>query len=455
MLFGTARWLDVPAIANPVDRRNAPMLQIVLGLLATLPPLLWCYRVFGSDLPWRPGETASLVTSLVISALALWSLVLIRRGRFQWAVRQMLIVVAAMMVVSYAMAGLISHTFEQPIQVMWLLVAGMMIGRGALWAMYVVLVVAMLLGANTDATRTGEPLIEALADVGVRSIMFFMITIVVDRTSAALRGSLAEATAQTISLADANRRIMEESAARERAQTQLLHAQRVEAVGRMASGVAHDFNHLLTLMLGYVDRGRHADSPKELDAVLSGVEMAVRRATAITHKLLRFARDDARQLERFDAGEAVREVVPMLRQTLGPRIPLTLELPDQPCPIIFDRAQFALMLLNLTANSAQAMPEGGSFGLRLAPSASERQLLIAVRDTGHGMPEDVAERIFEPFFTTKPAGQGTGLGLAVVAGLVADARGTITVESRPGDGSTFSIRLPIADDDQRQNERAA
>ncbi|PBJ81805.1 histidine kinase [Lysobacteraceae bacterium NML93-0399] len=455
MSSGITRWLDAPRIADPVDRRNAPMLQAVLGLLAILPPLLWLYRGIGTDLPWKPGETASLVTSLVISALALWSLLLIRKGRFQWAVRQMLAVVAAMMLVSYSMAGLMSHTFEQPIQVMWLLVAGMMIGRRALWGMYAVLVLAMVLGAHTDANRTGEPLGEALADVGVRTVMFLLITFVVDRTSAALRGSLSEATRQAASLADANKALSEEIAARERAQAQLLHAQRVEAVGRMASGVAHDFNHLLTLMLGYVDRGRHAESPQELDAVLSGIDMAVRRATAITHKLLRFARDDVQQLERFDASDTVREIVPMLRQTLGPRVSLVLDVTERPCPIVFDRAQFALMLLNLTANAAQAMPEGGRFQLRVSRSATDDDVSIEVSDSGHGIPADVLKHIFDPFFTTRPAGQGTGLGLAVVAGLVADSQGTIAVDSRPGKGATFVIRLPTSKEEQQKNGRAA
>ncbi|NYZ62400.1 ATP-binding protein [Luteimonas deserti] len=437
------RWLDVPRIQDPVDRRNAPMLQVVLGLLASIPPLLWAYRVFGSGLAWRPGETASLVTSLVISAIALWSLVLIRRGRFQWAIRQMLVVVAAMMLVSYAMAGLMSHTFEQPIQVMWLFVAGMMVGRRALWAMFAVLVAAMVLGGHSDATRTGEPLSEAMADVGVRTVMFLLITIVVDRTSSALRNSLSEATRQAVTLADTNRRLSDEIVARERAQAQLLHAQKVEAVGRMASGVAHDFNHLLTLMLGYVERGRRSRDISEIDAVLGGLEMAVRRATAITHKLLAFARNDARQLERFDAVDALREIVPMLRQTLGPRIPLELDLPDTAVPIMFDRAQFALAVLNLTANAAQAMPEGGRFSLVLGSPDADGHVRLDAVDTGHGIPDELQAQIFEPFFTTRPPGEGTGLGLAVVAGLMADAGGSLTVDSAPGQGARFSMRLPV------------
>lgn len=439
-----SRWLDVPALTDPVDRRNAPMLQVVLVLLGGVPPMLWLYRVFGSAIAWRPGETASLITSLVVSALAIWSLVLIRRGRFQWAIRQLMVVVAAMTLVSYANAGLLATTHEQPLQVMWLLAAGMMIGRRALWSMYGALLVAMTLGALTDVERMGEPLVPALADVGVRAVMFLVIVVVVDRTTAALRDSLGEATRHANALAEANVRLSDEITARERAQAQLLHAQKVEAVGRMASGVAHDFNHLLGLMLGYLARGRGSRDPDELAEILSGLELAVRRATAITHKLLRFARDDTRTLERFDAAEAVREIIPMLRQTLGPRIALDLDLTDAPCPILFDRAQFALAVLNLTANAAQAMPDGGRFGLRLAPADGDRALRLDVTDTGQGIAAELQPRIFEPFFTTRPAGQGTGLGLAVVAGLIGDANGTIDVESRPGEGSRFRIQLPLA-----------
>lgn len=444
MPFAMNRWLDVPRIQDPVDRRNAPMLQVVLGLLASIPPLLWTYRVFGSAMEWRPGETASLVTSLVISAIAFWSLVLIRRGRFQWAIRQMLVVVAAMMLVSYSSAGLLANTHEQPLQVMWLLVAGMMIGRRALWLMYGVLLLATTLGAIMDAVPEGNTLDQVLGDIVVRGTMFLLIAIVIDRTSAALRSSLVDATQQASALAATNARLEEEIVARARAQDQLLHAQKVEAVGRMASGVAHDFNHLLTLMLGYVERGRRSRDATEIDAVLSGLEMAVRRATAITHKLLAFARNDARQLERFDAAEAVREIVPMLRQTLGPRIPLDLALPETPIPIVFDRAQFALAILNLTANAAQAMPDGGRFSLVLGSTDADGHVQLDVVDTGHGIPADLQSQIFEPFFTTRPPGQGTGLGLAVVAGLVADANGTLAVESTTGHGTRFRIRLPLA-----------
>ncbi|KLI97423.1 hypothetical protein WQ56_17095 [Luteimonas sp. FCS-9] len=437
----------MPAIADPVDRRNAPMLQVVLALLGVAPPLLWLYRALVSDLAWRPGETASLLTSLAISAIALWSLALIRRGRFQWAIRQLMVVVALLMIAAYAGAGLMAQTFEQPIQVMWMFVAGMVIGRRALWAMYGALLVAMTLGALTDSRLTGEALGPSLADVGVRAVMFLLIAVVIDGIAAALRGSLDEANRHARALADANARLSDEIAARERAQAQLLHAQRVEAIGRMASGVAHDFNHLLALMLGYVERGRRAADPHELAAAFAGLDVAVQRATAITHKLLHFARDDGRRIERFDAVAAARDAVPMLRQTLGPRIAFDLDLAQAPCPIVFDRAQFALALLNLAANAAQAMPDGGRFGLRIAgeDDAGDGMVGIEVSDTGHGIAPELQARIFEPFFTTRPAGQGTGLGLAVVADLVADAGGTLAVDSAPGAGARFRLRLPRAE----------
>lgn len=450
MRSALTRWLDVPRIQDPVDRRNAPMLQVVLGLLGAIPPLLWAYRVFGTPLPWRPGETASLITSLLISAIAIWSLVLIRRGRFQWAIRQLMVVVAAMMLVSYASAGLLANTHEQPLQVMWLLVAGMMIGRRALWSMYGVLLLATTLGAIADAAPEGDTLDQVLADIVVRGVMFLLIAIVVDRTSAALRSSLVDATRQATALAVTNARLEEEIAARARVQDQLLHAQKVEAVGRMASGVAHDFNHLLTLMLGYIERGQRSDDPAEHAAVFVGLDSAVRRATAITHKLLAFARNDAPHLERFDAVDALREIVPMLRQTLGPRIRLDLQLPATPAPILFDRAQFGLAILNLTANAAHAMPDGGRFSLVLGEPDANGELQLDVVDTGHGIPAELQSRIFEPFFTTRPPGQGTGLGLAVVAGLMADAGGSLTVDSTPGQGSRFRMRLPLALEERQQ-----
>jgi len=440
-------WLHRPAIADPVDRRNAPMLQVVLLILGTLPPLMWLYRIVGTDIAWRPGETASLLASLFISGMAVFCLALVRRGRFQWAIRQLLVVVAAMLLVAYASGGISSQTYEQPLQVMWLFVAGVMIGRPALWAMYAVLVAALFIGALSEAQMAGTSLQHLVGDATIRSVMFLLIAVVVDRSVAALRGSLEEAIRKGDELALANTRLQAEIAARERAQEQLIHAQKVEAVGRMASGVAHDFNHLLTLILGYVERGKAGHDDQEWLRILAGVESAARRGTAITHKLLNFSRYDITRPERFDACEALGEMRPMLVQTLGAGIHLEMNLPSGACQIMFDRAQFGLVVLNCTINAAQAMPDGGRFEVMLRPLPDEATIEILLRDTGPGIAPEIRDRIFEPFFTTKRVGQGTGLGLAIVSGLVTAAEGSIQVQSEPGQGATFLIRLPVAAED--------
>jgi len=435
-------WLRHPRIEDPVDRRNAPMLQIVLLLLAGLPPLLWLYRIFGTDIAWRPGETTSLATSLSISAAALFSFILLRRGRYQWAIRQMLAVAAVLLLVGYASSGLTANTYEQPIQVMWLFAAGVMVGRRALWAMYAILAVALLLGAASEARMVGDAR-HLVGDAVIRAAMFLLVAVVVDRTSIALRRSLDEAIQRGHELASVNQRLQEEMAERERTREQLLQAQKVEAVGHMASGVAHDFNHLLALILGYAGRGRLSRDPDEMQEVIAGIESAARRASAITHKLLSFSRYDATRPVRFDAREALEEMEPMLRQAMGREIALHLDVPATPCPIEFDRSQFGLAILNLATNAAQAIKDAGTVAISLSrgPAGTIR---IVLRDSGPGIPPEVQARMFEPFFTTKPAGQGTGLGLPIVRGLVDEAGGRIRVQSAPGTGTAVEITLPLA-----------
>jgi signal transduction histidine kinase len=441
------RWLWRAPVADPVDRRNAPMLQVVLLLLGTTPPLMWAYRVFGADIPWRPGELQGMAMSLLVSATALAGVLLIRRGRFQWAIRQMLVVIAATVVISYALHGFNAGRYEQPLLVVWIVLAGLMVGRRALWLMYGAVVLAFVLGSLADARAATDPIDTGLnlAFNGlIHAVMFLLIAVVVDRSVTALRETLADATGRGDELALANRRLEAEMVERERVQGQLVHAQKVEAVGRLASGVAHDFNHLLGLILGYAAKGRGSDDRAELQQALAGVESAGRRAAAVAHKLLDFARRDALRIERFDAGDAVRELQPMLRQLFDPSVRIGVALPESALPIAFDRARFDLLVLNIAANANHAMPEGGRFDITLRRSHDDERLVLELRDSGHGMDDTVRARLFEPFFTTKPAGQGTGLGLSVVRDLVVAADGAIAVDSAPGQGTTVRIELPFA-----------
>jgi signal transduction histidine kinase len=441
------RWLASAPIDDPVDRRNAPMLQIVLILIGCVPPLMWLYRIAISALPWRPGETASVLMSLALSTMAWIGLAMIRRGRFRAAASLVLGVVALLMVLSYATSGLAAQVYEQPVQVVWIAIAGLVLGRRALWWMYGWMIVAFAIGFAVDV-RAGRITAASLADeaigAAITAILFLLIAIVIDRAVAALRESLREANRRGNELVRINRRLEAEIAEHARVRDQLVHALKVEAVGRLASGVAHDFNNLLGLMLGYAQRSRNSREPDELRRSLDGMESAARRAASITQNLLNFSRNDAMRIELFDAGRAIREMEPMLKQLLDPSIRMRIAVAgDEALPVRFDPAQFALIALNVAANANHAMPDGGRFEIDVQPCGPYVDVVFT--DTGPGVAEDLRERIFEPFFTTKPSGQGTGLGLAVAANLVRNAGGTLDVENAPGAGARFRMRLPRAE----------
>lgn len=441
------RWLgDVPVV-DPVERRNAPMVQVILLLLASAASLLWIYRIVFSGIPWRPGETGDLLTSLGVIAVCFGGVVLIRYGRFQWATRQVLAVVAAMLLTAYARNGFDVQGYEQPINVVWLVLAGLIVGRPALWVMYAVFVLAFALGIATDVARDLAATVPSkfstsnrIASGVIAAAIFLLVTLVIDRSVAALRAALRDANRRGDELARTNARLGEEIAERERVTEQLIHARKVEAVGHLASGVAHDFNHLLGLVLGHARRGLRSEALDEAKDALGGIDSAARRATAVAQTLLNFSRRDATRIEVFDVNEALAELRPMLAQVFDAGVRLHIEPAAAPATVSFDRNQFTLLVLNIATNAHQAMPEGGTFRIGV-DAGTTGTVSITFADTGQGMSDEVRQRIFEPFFTTKPAGQGTGLGLAVVANLVAAAGGRIEVDSRPGHGTLFHIEL--------------
>ncbi|HEX6105807.1 MAG TPA: GAF domain-containing protein, partial [Gemmatimonadales bacterium] len=251
--------------------------------------------------------------------------------------------------------------------------------------------------------------------------------------------------------------------ARRRAEAQVQAAQRMEAVGRLAGGVAHEINNALQGVLGFtsfVRRSLAPGDPRLRD--VAEIERAGTRAADITHQLLAFSRRQVRQPTHLDAARIVAEFAPMLQQALGPEREMALE-SLAGAPVHADRGQLEQVLLNLTLNARDAVPSGGrliigvdrvAVGADLAAAAQSgdeaehpppgEYVRIEFRDTGTGMTPEVRERIFEPFFTTKEPGKGTGLGLSVVYGIVRQSGGFITVETEPGRGSTFRIHLPAA-----------
>ncbi len=434
-----AWWRGAP-IADPVDRRNAPMLQLISLLLAVLPALAWAYRAFAVDIPWRPGELTSMALSLSVCAGAALSFALIRHGRFAWASRLLLVVFAASVVPAYLTTGFGAQRFEQPVLVIWMAIAALVVGRGALWLMFACIVAAFFLGISVDASRKGDAA-ALYGDAAFSAAMFLMIVIVLDRSSAALRQSLNDATARGNQLAATNQRLQQEINERELAQEQLIHARKVEAVGRLAGGVAHDFGNIMAVISGYARKGLRAGQVEDGRASFEGIEAAARRATLLTHKLMTFARQDDYAEEIFDAAGALVDIQTMLRQLLKPEVELRFALGDAPSPIRMDRNRFELMVLNIAANADHAMPHGGVFSIGVA-QGDDGGSVLEFADSGTGMGEEVLARIFDPFFTTKPAGEGTGLGLSVIRDLVTRAGGTISATSQLGAGTAFKVALP-------------
>jgi PAS domain S-box-containing protein len=231
--------------------------------------------------------------------------------------------------------------------------------------------------------------------------------------------------------------------AEERAELEhrLAQAQRLESVGQLAGGVAHDFNNLLSVILtcvGFATRELPADHPVRDD--VEEIGRAADRAAALTRQLLMFSRREVVKPEVLDVGGLLRDLERLLNRTLSERIALRITVGPGLLPVLADRAQLEQVLVNLAVNARDAMLDGGT--LAIAVAGVSDGVRITVVDDGTGMLEEVRDRAFEPFFTTKDPGQGTGLGLATVHGIVTDSGGTVDIESAPGKGTSVTIFLP-------------
>jgi signal transduction histidine kinase/CheY-like chemotaxis protein len=240
---------------------------------------------------------------------------------------------------------------------------------------------------------------------------------------------------------------------------QLHQAQKMEAVGQLTGGIAHDFNNILTVITGAVEIVADGinDRP-ELAVVVKMIDEAVDRGADLTHQLLSFARKQPLQPRVIDINQMVHDAARLLRPTLGEQVAIESRLAAEPWAALADPSQLSSALLNLAVNARDAMPSGGKLTLETANvildeayAAQHTEVLagpyamIAVSDTGSGIPAAIRDRVFDPFFTTKALGKGTGLGLSMVYGFVKQSGGHIKIYSEEGYGTTIKIYLPRAD----------
>lgn len=235
------------------------------------------------------------------------------------------------------------------------------------------------------------------------------------------------------------------------AEEALRQSQKMEAVGQLVSGLAHDFNNVLGAVIGAFDMiRRRADEPERVERFAEAGMEAASRGGKLTSQLLAFSRKQRMELKPLYVCDVIEAVRDLLQRTLGPLVELELGLNPGPVPVLADPTQVEMTILNLALNARDAMPDGGKLyvGTRVRRIENDPELAageyveLEVRDTGLGMDEETLRRAIDPFFTTKPVGKGTGLGLAQVYGSARQAGGSVRIESKPGEGTTVRVFFP-------------
>jgi two-component system, cell cycle sensor histidine kinase and response regulator CckA len=259
-------------------------------------------------------------------------------------------------------------------------------------------------------------------------------------------------------IAEQTEELIRTIAQRERLHEELLQAQKMESIGTLAGGIAHDFNNLLNVILGYASLLESSMHPTQVAAGVEVIKETVTRGTSLVRQLLAVARKSETQFERVEINGLLQGLQALLQETFPKTIDVFLRLEPALPTLTADPNQIHQAMLNLCLNSRDAMPEGGELLLktqsisgielrrRFQEARQDQYIRISVTDTGHGIDKAIKNRVFEPFFTTKSQGQGSGLGLSVVYGIVTNHGGFIDVASGQGRGTTFDIYLPVPSD---------
>jgi signal transduction histidine kinase/ActR/RegA family two-component response regulator len=308
------------------------------------------------------------------------------------------------------------------------------------------------------------PLIVSDEVIGVLSVHSDKITAAHKPTITAFAHQIAATWHKTRLMQDLEKSLAE----LQQTQSQLIQAQKMEAVGRLSGGIAHDFNNLLTVIqvnTQLLERQLRPEDP--LWEHVQQIRESGERATRLTKQLLSFSRREIIQPQVLDLNRSIRSLGRVLQRIVSENVALTLSLADNLWPVKMDPARIEQMLINLAANARDAMPKGGHLFVETAnleldaTSAAEyldlqpgQFVLLTVSDTGMGMEEETLAHVFEPFFTTKERGEGTGLGLPTVYGIVKQGGGEVQIDSKVGGGTTFKIYLPKAEKSELPKAKA-
>lgn len=293
---------------------------------------------------------------------------------------------------------------------------------------------------RTDA-ETALQRFARYAGIAILALLASLVLAVFGMAQAALKEANAKLEARA---ADLHREIQQ----RERAEEELLQSRKMEAIGQLVGGVAHDFNNLLTVVMsGLRLMERNAD-PARRAATTEAMRQAVERGAGLTRQLLAFARRQTLKPEVIDVGARLLSMRELLERSLRADILVDIRVAPDLWPVKSDPTQLELAILNLAVNARDAMPKGGVLTINAENDVGERGEFVAIKvsDTGVGMSEEVRKRVFEPYFTTKQAGQGTGLGLAQVYGIVTQGGGSVSIESAVNAGTQVSLLFPRSDE---------
>lgn len=426
------RWRPQPSASPSPDPRNSRMLQAILFVVGMVGAVAAVTHVFTD-----PGQPEEARMAAAISGYAWSCFALVRVGFYRLAAG--LTVVGSLLLIgaSYYEYGLQAQPDLLMIHLFPMLFAGLLLGRSAVWWTALASGVALALGAWSDLhVTTGTGLAsEILPDLLLSVMNFLVLAVILDR----LILSSQRAMARSRQLQLANTALKREIDEKEKAYARLSHTQRMEVIGRLSAGVAHDFNHILGVILGLAGSSVKTVDPS---VVLPGIERAAQRGVTLTRRLLNFSRTQRSNFKRFDLGEAIEEARPLIQPMFRPGIRPRFSISPVEMPVEADLEELELALMNLTSNACDAMPDGGRF--ELSAGVDGNHAWIRVDDSGVGMPPHVCERMFDPFFTTKPKDEGTGIGMTIVQRFATYSGGTVSVQSEVGRGTRIEIRLPLA-----------